>query len=504
MASLAQFMQALRANPAEFQTIAQDGGGNIVARVSDGNIVEQYPEAEVSAYRYPDGFAANWSSDGGGFSVTDADPRPTMDQLRTSYERSRLPGAGISFDQYLRETGAQVDSKGRVDQTVGKDYGFGDEGGFGADLLDIISKAAMFYGGATGLGNLLGGAAQAGLSGATGGVGSVAANAGTSMLDPSLITSPVVPVSTGGVQGVGSGYGIGPPTGMGDLVSSALGGTGFDIPSAITIGTPTGMESLVPSSLGGTGIDFSAGALNAGGTVIPAATGAVVGSGLGNVATMPNPGAPAATASEIAGTTAPAAGATAGTGAAASLLNQLLDTKLTDADTSLIGKLLATGLGGIGASQQANASSDLAKQFMDLGKPYRDSLASLEANPAAYYQSPEVKGALQQGSDALARSLSAKVGNPILNPTALQEMQNYSTNGLLGQLNQRRSFLANAGGLGVGQAAGLGSQAAQSQGGVYNALGAGLGTVFGNQKDYAAELLDILKNRSGSSGMSLV
>ena len=193
-----------------------------------------------------------------------------------------------------------------------------------------------------------------------------------------------------------------------------------------------------------------------------------------------------------------------GLGAAASLLNSLFKTSLTDADTNLIGKLLATGLGGIGASQQASASSDLAKQFMDLGKPYRDSLASLEANPASYYQSPEVQGALQQGSDALARSLSAKVGNPILNPTALQEMQNYSTNGLLGQLNQRRSFLANAGGLGVGQAAQLGSNATQASGGVYNALGAGLGTVFGNQKDYASELLDILKNRGGSSGMSLV
>jgi len=71
-------------------------------------------------------------------------------------------------------------------------------------------------------------------------------------------------------------------------------------------------------------------------------------------------------------------------------------------------------------------------------------------------------------------------------------MQNYTTQGLLGQLNQRRNFLAGAGGLGVNQAAPLGAQAAQGQGNVFNALGAGVNTVFG--QDPYQQMASALKN----------
>ena len=136
-------------------------------------------------------------------------------------------------------------------------------------------------------------------------------------------------------------------------------------------------------------------------------------------------------------------------------------------------------LGLAGASQQAGAQKDLANEWLNLGAPYRASLAELNANPQSFYSSPMFQGALQQGSDALSRSLSAKVGNPILNPTALQEMQNYTTKGSLDQYNNRFAQLANAGQLGLGPAATFSGQAANSTGNIYNAAGAGLQSVFG-------------------------
>lgn len=420
----------------------------------------------------------NWLGQAaGGYMTTSVPGLGTPEEVaRANFARGEVGDTlGLTLEQMAKDTGSTLQGGFLSEATIPKDYGLGDNSTLLQNAVKFAGLAAAGYGLGTGLESLLGNAA----AGAGAGVGGAEA-----LLDPSLITSQVAPVSTGSVYGTVDPF----LQGVTQTMPATLGAS---VPAGLTLGT----AAPFTSGLGAVTSPAAAAALSAweSGAPAAAATGA---------ATMPNPGAPAATASEIAGTTAPTATAT-GTGAAASALNKIFGTNLTDADTSLIGKLLATGLGGLGASQQAGATNDLYKTFLDLGKPYRDSLASLEANPAAYYDSPEVKGAQQQGSDALARSLSAKVGNPILNPTALQEMQNYNQQGLLNQLNQRRSFLAGAGGLGVGQAAGLGSQAAQSSGGVYNALGAGLGTVFGNQKDYAAELLDILKNRGGSAGLSL-
>lgn len=203
------------------------------------------------------------------------------------------------------------------------------------------------------------------------------------------------------------------------------------------------------------------------------------------------------------GTAATGAGAGAGSTASSALSRILGGNASTQDYLSLAGQLGSLGLGVYGANQQANATSDLYDRFFSLGAPYRQSLAALEANPQGFYSSPMVQGALQQGSDALSRSLSAKVGNPILNPTALQEMQNFTTRGLLDAYNNRFSQLASAGQLGVSQSAGLGSQAAASQSGIPNALGAGLSSVFGKEQDYAQQVLDLLKNRSSFSGMSL-
>jgi hypothetical protein len=214
---------------------------------------------------------------------------------------------------------------------------------------------------------------------------------------------------------------------------------------------------------------------------------------------------------QTAGGTGGAAGLaqTAAQQAAKTGLSKVLkDTLGIDVDSStldLIGKGLGLGLGVYGSNKQADAAKDLASQYMGMGAPYRAELANLNANPSSFYGSDIFQGALQQGSDALSRSLSAKVGNPILNPTALQEMQNYTTRGSLDAFNTRWNQLASAGQLGVSQAAPLGQQANAASGNTYNALGAGLQSVFGNQRDYAAEFMDLLNKResrvgSGQSG----
>lgn len=407
----------------------------------------------------------------------------------TAYLNANYPGMGLvhqnmGTDRFIDPSKVYDTPYGRVTAQNNVKAGAADPW-FTPSPLSLFALAMgipTLPGGGSGLSSLLDAAQSATGLGQAGSAGDLAQI-------QNAVSGGVAPVSTGSVPGTADFIGVGAPS----SASMSLDPLAVNGNTAFTSGLAAPGSAAALSGL--TAYEQAAG-------LAPAAS--MVTGATAPASTMPNPGAPVATASEITGTSGPAT-ATAGTGAAASLLNSIFKTSLTDADTSLIGKLLATGLGGIGAAQQSSASSDLARQFMDMGKPYRDSLASLEANPAAYYQSPEVQGALQQGSDSLARSLSAKVGNPILNPTALQEMQNYTTNGLLGQLNQRRNFLASAGGLGTSQAASLGNAATQASGGVYNALGAGLGSVFGNQRDYASELLDLLKNNrsTGLGGVAL-
>ena len=303
-----------------------------------------------------------------------------------------------------------------------------------------------------------------------------------------------------GALGGGTAGGVGAGNSLGGAFDALLGveaggglGAGLGAAGGAGIGAGNSLGAGVDALLGldaGGGLGATAGAAGAvGDPFIDAFTATGTGGGATGLGT---------------GTAGAGAAASAGQSALSKLLKDTFGIDVSSGTLDLIGKALGTVLGIYGANKQADASSDLYRQFMDLGAPYRASLASLEANPAGYYQSPEVQGALQQGSDALARSLSAKVGNPILNPTALQEMQNYTTNGLLGQLNQRRNFLAAAGGLGVPQSAQLGMQSVGAKSGVYDAIGSGIGSVFGNQRDYASELLDILRQqRSGSSGLSL-
>lgn len=162
---------------------------------------------------------------------------------------------------------------------------------------------------------------------------------------------------------------------------------------------------------------------------------------------------------------------------------------------SMIGKLGAAGLGAYASNQQSNALADVAKQYAEYGAPYRQQLAALQSDPGSFLSSPRVTSAVDQGTSAMARALSARDGNPVGSGRALQEMQNYATNSLYGQLTNRENQLANFGGLSNFNAAApqTGLASVQSQGNMYNAIGAGINDIFNPQPTY----IDLLKAMKG-------
>ena len=89
--------------------------------------------------------------------------------------------------------------------------------------------------------------------------------------------------------------------------------------------------------------------------------------------------------------------------------------------------------GGAVSHQQAEAFSNMSDQFLGMGAPYREQLLNLQNDPTSYLNSPAVTGAVQGGTDALARSLSVG-GNPAGSGSALAEIQRYATNEQLNRL----------------------------------------------------------------------
>lgn len=162
---------------------------------------------------------------------------------------------------------------------------------------------------------------------------------------------------------------------------------------------------------------------------------------------------------------------------------------------SMIGKLGAAGLGAYASNQQSNALAEQAAKFAEFGAPYRQQLASLQSDPGSFLSSPRVTSAVDQGTSAMARALSARDGNPVGSGRALQEMQNYATNSLYGQLTNRENQLANFGGLSNFNAAAPSANLAsvQQTGNMYNAIGAGINDIFNPQPTY----LDLIKAMKG-------
>ncbi len=193
-------------------------------------------------------------------------------------------------------------------------------------------------------------------------------------------------------------------------------------------------------------------------------------------------------------------------------LKQILDNGGSVDDWLKIAGAAAPGLlGALGNYQSGQSLKDLASQqksqfdqFQAMGAPYRQRLSDLYANPGGYLNSPEVQVPVQQGTDALARSLSAKVGNPIGNMTALSELQNYSANQLFGKLGQEKDRLAGFGGLSAynqtGAGAPLATQLQQlgigADAGVWGGLGRAAGDVF---NPAPTTLADLLKQMQGNN-----
>lgn len=190
-----------------------------------------------------------------------------------------------------------------------------------------------------------------------------------------------------------------------------------------------------------------------------------------------------------------AGGASGATGGSTNFSNYL---KLAGNGSSLLGKLLASGLGAYSANRQANSLQGLADQFASYGAPYRFKLADLYSNPAGFLNSPEVQIPVQQGTDAMARALSIK-GNPAGSGNALQQLQSYSADQLFSKLGSEKDRLAGFGGLTAYNAAApqVAANAVNAQGGTLGAIGGGIADVFNPARTPAqqmAELMQIFRN----------
>lgn len=286
------------------------------------------------------------------------------------------------------------------------------------------------------------------------------------------LTVMALPFAVAGLAGAGVAGGAEGAGALGGFGEGALG-------SWDAVGGLTAAES---AALGGAG----AGASSAGGS-------GLLGLGTDEAALLGT--------EELAGGAA-AGGATSGGGAltsggssALSALQRIIDGTGTTADwLSVLGAAAPGLIGAYGANQQSNALETMANQAqarwdqaVGFGAPYRQRLSDLYADPSSYLSSPDVQVPVQQGTDALARSLSMR-GNPVGSGHALQELQNYSANQLYGRLGQERDRLAGFGGLtAYNQAAAQGPDltaaigALGAQGNAYSALGRSFGSLFGQQ-----------------------
>lgn len=168
-------------------------------------------------------------------------------------------------------------------------------------------------------------------------------------------------------------------------------------------------------------------------------------------------------------------------------LSLLKDTK------SLWGPAVGAGLGAIGASQQSSAFSDLAKKYMDLGEPSRQRYEASFKPGFSMSSDPGYQDALDQTSKSTLHGLSVQ-GNPAGSPNAwTQTLSDVNSKFAYPALQNYRNMNANAGGIASLQTAapGASNNAIASQGGVYNALGAGAADIFNPPKSLAQQLAEM-------------
>jgi hypothetical protein len=175
--------------------------------------------------------------------------------------------------------------------------------------------------------------------------------------------------------------------------------------------------------------------------------------------------------------------------------------------TSLLGKVLPSALGAYGANQQANSYQDMMNQYFSLGAPYRSLLQQSYQPGFDISKEPGFQNAMDTTMNTYMRAASAgnaqgvAGGNPFNNPGAFMESQKYLAGNLaLPYLQNYRSGLSSSGQLGLGPAAQFGGNSIQSQGGVYDAIGYGLGEVFNPKPDYMKQFAQMFQPKLANGG----
>jgi hypothetical protein len=179
--------------------------------------------------------------------------------------------------------------------------------------------------------------------------------------------------------------------------------------------------------------------------------------------------------------------------------------------TSLLGKIAPAALGAYGANQQANSYQDMMNQYFSLGAPYRSLLQQSYQPGFDISKEPGYQNAMDTTMNTYMRAASAgnaqgvAGGNPFNNPGAFMESQKYLAGNLaLPYLQNYRSGLSGAGQLGLGPAVQFGGNAIQSQGGVYDAIGYGLGEIFNPKPDYMQQFAGMFNQPKLTTGGGLV
>jgi hypothetical protein len=167
----------------------------------------------------------------------------------------------------------------------------------------------------------------------------------------------------------------------------------------------------------------------------------------------------------------------------------------------ILGTAGGTALGMLGANKQAETAERMQNQYLGMGEEYRKLLAKSYQPGFSMSQEPGYQDALDQSTNAYTRMASAgrlpgvSAGNPIGNPGAWAEtLKNVNSQLALPALNNYRAGLSNSGQLGVSQSVPFGQQQGQASGGMYNALGYGLGQLTAPQDPYQNALADLFKN----------
>lgn len=188
------------------QQMVQGGRDGFGEGVAD-SLLDQARQIAQAGGLDPDRIEAWMGQAAGGRATTDVPGLGTPEAIaRANMARGETADAlGLTLEQMARDTGSTLKDGFLSEATIPKDYGFGDNSTLGQNLLKFGSLAASMYGLGTGLESFLGnGGAMFDAAGAGADMfGQGAQNLGNygaasaGMLDPSLITAPVAPVSTG-------------------------------------------------------------------------------------------------------------------------------------------------------------------------------------------------------------------------------------------------------------------------------------------------------------------